>query len=188
MCMSLSSRGAGWALMVQSETMKLRYPATVVILDDAGKQVGTKTLKAGTEIEVREQTSDQSIQAPSEVSPAQFLIEKPTTPKTFLAEIRLDGAQRYLHDFDNKFWRADSLVVEIKAYGKTRDAREGFYGYVRKKSPIGKSIYELIKDGIPHVVYISFHVRANCKNPYGEIIDNMQPVPGKKSVYDILPK
>ena len=138
------------ALASGGEQLRLKFPATVDILD-GGKVVGQKKLKAGTVIEVADAPAaagaNEAKAAPklrlSKLSPIMFKTTRPAVAHVFNASIAL--ADSYYGQFEGKegqFWS-----VDVRAENAEWKSGETFYGYARKTAPIGREIAALLADG-----------------------------------------
>ena len=150
-------------VILTGETLRLKYPATVEVLNDDGKVSGTRKLKAGTvvSVETSEATAPKNAAAksgkkltPSDLSPIMFKTTRPASGATLRAEVKL--SDDYYGGFEKargKFWS-----VDVYAYDAGWENYELFNGYVSKSTLIGKKLVEVVKDGNSHrcIVKVTF--------------------------------
>ena len=97
----------------------------------------------------------------NEMSWAAFQAVKPTDPTTFRVEARLDD---HYPLFGSRFTASTHFSIHLYPFPD--------WGYVRKNSPTGKRIFEILKDGEEH--NLTLKVRF-LPNTYGGniVIDEM---------------
>lgn len=152
------------AVIYSGEVFRLKYPATVDVLDASGKVSGTRKLKAGTVIAVEEPQAPAAKDAqkpgkgtkliPADISPIMFKTTRPAAGGTLRAEVKLSDV--YSGQFETqraKFWSIDVWIYDAKW-----ENSEYFTGYISKSTPIGKKFAEFVKDGNNHrsVVKVNF--------------------------------
>lgn len=149
---------AALAVGAQAETYRLKYVTTVDVLDDSGKKIGTKKLKAKTVIQevAAEEAAPQAggKLVPGDMSPAVLIQTAPATA-VIRAEVRLYDF--YASEFKkDKYW-------SIYCYGMNDDWSLGelFYAYVRKSTALGKRVFDFVKDGKEHKCIVKLHHRGN---------------------------
>ena len=161
---SIFALAAVAALCCEAETLRLKYLTTVEVVNDAGKVVETRKLKAGTVIAVEEPQAPAAKDAqkpakgkklvPADISPIMFKTTRPAAGGTLRAEVKLSDS--YYGQFETqraKFWSVDIYVYDAKW-----EYSELFTGYISKSTPIGKKFAEFVKDGNSHrsVVKVNF--------------------------------
>lgn len=148
------------SLFCEAETLRLKYLTTVEVVNDAGKVVETRKLKAGTVIAVEEPQAPAAKPgkgkklAPADISPIMFKTTRPAVGGTLRAEVKLSDS--YYGQFETqraKFWSVDIYVYDAKW-----ENSELFTGYISKSTPIGKKFAEFVKDGNAHrsIVKVNF--------------------------------
>ena len=150
--------------VAKAETLRLKYLTTVEVVNDAGKVVETRKLKAGTVIAVEEPQAPAAKDAqkpakgkklvPADISPIMFKTTRPAAGGTLRAEVKLSDS--YYGQFETqraKFWSVDIYVYDAKW-----ENSELFTGYISKSTPTGKKFAEFVKDGNSHrsVVKVAF--------------------------------
>ena len=144
------------AVTISGEVFRLKYPATVEVLDASGKVSGTRKLKAGTMIAVEEPQAPAAKDAqkpgkgtklaPDDISPIVFKTTRPAGGATLRAEVKLSDS--YYGHFENqrsKYWSVDIYVFDMKW-----ENSELFTGYIPRSTPIGKKFADCVKDGNAH--------------------------------------
>ena len=149
--------------------LSLTYPATLNLLYDSFAKIGTRQIKADTEISISEHptTATAKVSSPvgktSGISPTQFLAERRTTPTTFVGVGTLDP-DPVIYDrkrlSGNTHWCAG-----LGIYGKTRKAYGLVSCYARKNSQTGKDLYDIMKDGEKHMVLVTIKSFPNAQHP-----------------------
>lgn len=163
------------ALFCEAETLRLKFAATAEILDDAGKVVGVRKLKAGTVVAVDDSAAPVSPAkkgklSPSKISPAMFLATQPPSGAVFRAELSLCDIE---HD---KFPKGKYWSVLIAAQNEDHSEGETLWGYVSKSHPVGKRLIELIKDGKDHLTLIKVRpVKDEFRND-NVTIEDFEPI------------
>ena len=148
------------ALMVaHGETLRLKATTTVEIVDEAGKVIGQKKLKAGTVIAPVDSAAPAAAApgkkgkrlVPAEISPMMFKTTRPANA-TLRAEVKLSDS------YYGKFERAKYWSVDIYIYDSKWENSELFTGYIPKSTPLGKKFADFVKDGNTHrsVVKVAF--------------------------------
>ena len=189
------------ALAIHAETLKLRYATTVLVFDDAGKRIGTRTLKAGTEIKIPNDETQAPIgQKPQklkssskvgELAPTKFIMQKRTgpnvfeTPRAFLSSMKLEADPVH-----GDYLLADHVCIRGTIYGRRTSSSESVEAFVKKDTPTGKKVQKVFEDGGDHTAVIMVHFETKTDKD-GEkehliFIDDVEELPGK-SPYDILP-
>lgn len=138
------------------ETLRLKYQTTVDVLDDAGKVVGQRKLKAGSAISLADPVAPAAQSnrlAPLDIAPILFKTKRPASA-VLRAELRL--ADSYYGHFETqrgKVWSADVYV-----YDSDWDDFELFTGYFGRNTQLGKRLAALLQDGKNHrcTVKVSF--------------------------------
>ena len=157
------------------EQLRLKFAATAEIIDDAGKVVGMRKLKAGTVVAVEDSAAPviaarKGKLSPSKISPAMFLATQPPAGAVFRAELSLSDIE---HD---KFPKGKYWNVMIAAQNEDHSDGETFWGYVSKSHPVGKRIIELIKDGKDHLALVKVRpVKDEYRND-NVTIEDFEPV------------
>lgn len=166
-----------------AERLRLKYAATVTVLDADGKPCGKRTLKAGTLIEVVTPTAaaatstahsgrwtDRELDA-DDISPAMFKAEKRTTPTSFFCKIELDPDPVIFREFEET--AKESYCLYVTAFGKGSNASEHFWVFFKKETAMGKAIIKYVKDGNPHPATLTFHCLPKSTTPDYVILDNI---------------
>ena len=141
---------------VFGETLRLKYQTTVDVLDDAGKVVGQRKLKAGSAIALADPVApvaQSNRLAPLDIAPILFKTNRPASA-VLRAELRL--ADSYYGHFETqrgKVWSADVYV-----YDADWENFELFTGYFGRNTQLGKRLAALLQDGKNHrcTVKVSF--------------------------------
>lgn len=143
------------AISATAEQYKLKFPATVDIVED-GEVVGTKKLKAGTMLQLADEAAaDEKPQAkvgkmtPSKISPMMFKNTHPASA-VFNAEVEL-GDSHY-GPFEGKektYWN-----FYVRAFNADWSDYERLDGYVKKTAPIAKTLLAIVKDGKSHPCHV----------------------------------
>lgn len=168
-----------------AEQLRLKYAATVTVLDADGKPCGKRTLKAGTLIEVVTPTAaaatstatahsgrwtDRELDA-DDISPAMFKAEKRTTPTTFFCKIKLNPDPVIPSEYEET--AKESFCLYVTAFGKGSHASETFRVFFKKATAMGKAIIKYVQDGNPHPATLTFHCLPDTKWPDYVILDNI---------------
>jgi len=149
------------AASVSAEQYRLKFPASVDVLDETGKVVSTTRLKAGTVISlaegvvIEEGKGESSVKetatkvkaklVPSDISPEMWKNKRPAHA-VLRAELELDTYYNYSwRDKQKTHWS-----VRIAAKNEDWSYGESITGYVLKSSSVGKRIAEALKDGKEH--------------------------------------
>lgn len=157
--------------ILAAERLRLKYAATVTVIDDAGRKIGTRQLKAGTEIAVVDAAADaqkgdaeakSTAGKPSGISPAQFIAERITTPTKFVAVGTLDPDPV---TFNKSLSPSTHWCASLGIFGKTRKSQSLVYAYAPKSSIAGKSLFKIMKDGEQHKLLVSIKGFVNSKHP-----------------------
>ncbi len=128
-----------------AEIYRLKYTATVEVLDDSGKVVEVKKLKAKTLLQDVSSNDAQSAGrlTPGDMSPSVLRLNAPATA-VIRARVSLDDF--YVSEFTlDKHWSID-------CWGMNDDWSMGaqFHAYALKSSPVGKRLFKFVKDGKEH--------------------------------------
>ena len=172
------------ALVCEAETLRLKYQTTVEIVDEAGKVIGQKKLKAGTVIAPVDSAAPAAAApgkkgkrlVPAEISPIMFKTTRPANA-TLRAAVKLSDI--YSGKFEGqraKYWSIDIFVYDAKW-----DNCEFFTGYIPKSTSLGKKFADFVKDGDSHrsVVKVAF-VKDDTFDDLLEIQD-FEPLPAPAS-------
>lgn len=161
------------AFAVHAERLILKYPATVNIVDGSGKRIGSKRLKAGTEITISESGAATESSAPkraasrhgkpSGISPAQFIAERITRNTKFVAVGTLNP-DPYFFD-DKRLSTKTHWSANLGIYGKNRQQHHSVWGHAMKSSEAGKDLYRILKDGEQHKLLVTIRCFVNTKQP-----------------------
>lgn len=158
-----------------AEQLRLKFAATAEILDDAGKVVGVRKLKAGTVVAVEDSAAPvtpakKGKLSPSKISPAMFLATQPPSGAVFRATLSLCDIE---HD---KFPKGKHWSVLIAAQNEDLSEGETLWGYVSKSHPVGKRLIGLIKDGKDHLALIKVRpVKDEFRND-NVTIEDFEPI------------
>ena len=107
-------------------------------------------------------TSEKRLKQPNGISPAQFLAEKRTAPTSFIAAAELDGDPFCPEDRINvkTHWAITMLI-----FGKTKESCQMITGYAPKTTPVGKRLFDVMKDGEKHTLLITVNALSNTEYP-----------------------
>ena len=138
-------------------TCKLKTSVTVDVLDDAGNAVETKRLKAGTKIEVEEDSDEKNKASANRLKPSGITIQnfkstKPSKGAVFRAKIEIATHNGYDGYFEGK--EKSIMCYEITVCGEDGGYVGSFSGYVQKMSKLGKELRLKVKDGAERMVYV----------------------------------
>ena len=166
-----------------AEQLRLKYAATVTVLDADGKPCGKRTLKAGTLIEVVTPTAtaatttahsgrwtDRELDA-DDISPAMFKAEKRTTPTSFFCKIKLDPDPYVPGELEET--AKECFCLYVTAFGKGSNASGNFFVFFKKNTPMGKAIIKYVQDGNHHPATLTFHCLPDTSFPDYVILDNI---------------
>lgn len=149
------------ALVCEAETLRLKHQTTVEIVDEAGKVIGQKKLKAGTVIAPVDSAAPAAAApgkkgsrlVPAEISPMMF---KTTRPAKATLRARVKLGDSYYGKFEDQ--RAKYWSVDIYVYDSKWENSELFTGYIPKSTLLGKKFADFVKDGNTHrsIVKVDF--------------------------------
>lgn len=140
-------------VVTTAETYRLKFPATVDILDET-KVIGTKKLKAGTIISLADDAPESAAKTnvndvKSEMPYKLFLSKRPKSGIWVRCKVELDDY--YNFDFDEK--KSVYQSIRLNVYKPDGEDYDMAAGYFKKASPLGKKLMTLLKDGNSHLVF-----------------------------------
>jgi len=152
-----------------AEKYRLKYAATVDVLDDNGSVVGKHQLKSGTVIQLAappsaaKNSNPTYASRPSGIAPAQFLRERRTAPTTFVAVGTLDNDPIIIDE--KRLNKRTHICVSLGIYGKCRQEHESVDAYAPVFSIPSMNASEILSDGEQHKLLVTIRSFPKTKEP-----------------------
>lgn len=153
---------------IHAEKYRLKYAASVDVLDDNGSVVGKHQLKSGTVIQLAAPPSAKKsnptyASRPSGIAPAQFLRERRTAPTTFVAVGTLDNDPIIIDE--KRLNKRTHICVSLGIYGKNRQEHESVDAYAPVFSIPSVNASEILSDCEQHKLLVTIRSFPKTKEP-----------------------